>query len=106
MNYSAKPTRRVDRVFGVGYDDDIKQAKQLLNDIVAADSRILEDPPPQVAVSELADSSVNFVVRPWVNSADYWPVLFDTTEAVKLAFDKQGISIPYPQTEVHVHRSS
>ncbi len=104
VNYSAKPTRRVDMVFGIGYDDDIKRAKDLLHEIVASDSRILADPEVTIAVSELADSSVNFVVRPWVNSGDYWPVLFDTTEKVKLEFDKAGISIPYPQNDVHVHQ--
>ena len=106
VNYSAKSTRRVDMVFGIGYDDNIKQAKQILEDVVSADPRVLADPPPTIAVSELADSSVNFVVRPWVNSGDYWPVLFDVTENVKLAFDKQGISIPFPQTDVHVHQSA
>ncbi len=106
VNYSAKPTRRVDMVFGIGYDDDIKQAKQILEDVVSADQRVLADPPPTIAVTELADSSVNFVVRPWVNSGDYWPVRFDITENVKLAFDKQGISIPFPQTDVHVHQSA
>jgi small conductance mechanosensitive channel len=106
VNYSAKPTRRVDMVFGIGYDDDIKEAKRILNEIVAADERILADPEPTIAVSELADSSVNFVVRPWVKSADYWPVLFDVTEQVKLEFDKQGVSIPFPQTDVHVHQTA
>ena len=106
VNYSTKPTRRVDMVFGIGYDDDIKQAKQILEDVVSADPRVLKDPPPTIAVSELADSSVNFVVRPWVNSADYWPVLFDITENVKLEFDKHGVSIPFPQTDVHVHQSA
>jgi small conductance mechanosensitive channel len=104
-NYSTKPTRRVDMVFGIGYDDDIKLAKQVLNEIVSGDQRVLADPPPTIAVSELADSSVNFVVRPWVNSADYWPVLFDVTEKVKLEFDKQRISIPFPQSDIHVHQS-
>ncbi len=103
VNYSAKPTRRVDMVFGIGYDDDIKRAKELLHEIVNADQRILAEPEPTIAVAELADSSVNFVVRPWVNSGDYWPVLFDTTEKVKLEFDKAGLSIPYPQSDVHVH---
>lgn len=106
VNFSAKPTRRVDMVFGIGYDDDIKQAKQILHDVVSADDRVLADPEPTIAVSELADSSVNFVVRPWVNSADYWPVLFDITENVQLEFDKHGISIPFPQTDVHVHQSA
>ena len=104
VNYSARGTRRVDLIFGIGYDDDLKHAKQVLHDIVAADPRILTDPAPLIAVSELADSSVNFVVRPWVRSSDYWPVLYDLTESVKLEFDKQGISIPFPQTDVHVHR--
>lgn len=103
-NYSAKDTRRVDMVFGIGYDDDIKKAKELLMELIESDERILKDPEPVVAVSELADSSVNFVVRPWVNSADYWGVMFDFTEAVKLRFDAEGISIPYPQQDVHLHK--
>lgn len=103
VNYSAKDTRRVDMVFGIGYDDDIKKAKDILNELLNADERVLKDPEAVVAVSELADSSVNFVVRPWVNSADYWGVKFDFTEAVKLRFDQEGISIPYPQQDVHMH---
>lgn len=106
VNYSAKDTRRIDLVFGIGYNDDLEHAKQVLHDVVAADQRILAEPAPLIAVSELADSSVNFVVRPWVSSADYWPVLFSLTENVKLEFDKQGISIPFPQTDVHVHRTA
>ncbi len=105
-NYSANPTRRVDMVFGIGYDDDIKAAKDVLQGLLNADERVLKDPAPTIAVSELADSSVNFVVRPWVNSADYWAVMFDMTEKVKLAFDEKGISIPFPQTDVHVHQTS
>ncbi len=101
-NYSARATRRVDMVFGVGYDDDLKKAKELLNQIISADDRVLAEPAPVIAVSELADSSVNFVVRPWVNSADYWAVLWDTTEKVKLEFDANGLSIPYPQMDVHL----
>ena len=103
-NYSARDTRRVDMVFGIGYDDDIKKAKDILLELVESDERILKDPEPLVAVSELADSSVNFVVRPWVESGDFWPVKFDYTEAVKLRFDKEGISIPYPQQDVHIHK--
>ena len=91
-------------VFGIGYDDDIKKAKELLEQIVAADDRILADPAPVVALGELADSSVNFLVRPWVNAADYWGVLWDTTETVKLKFDEAGISIPYPQMDVHLDK--
>ncbi len=104
VNYSARDTRRVDMVFGIGYDDDLKKAKAVLEDIINSDERVLKDPAPVIAVSELADSSVNFVVRPWVNSADYWAVLFDTTEAVKLRFDEEGISIPYPQMDVHQYK--
>lgn len=100
-NYSARDTRRVDMVFGIGYDDDIKKAKDLLTRIVTEDERVLADPAPVIALSELADSSVNFVVRPWVNSGDYWAVLWDTNEKVKLQFDENGISIPYPQMDVH-----
>jgi small conductance mechanosensitive channel len=104
VNYSAKETRRVDMVFGIGYDDDIKRAKEILTQLVEADDRILKDPKPTIALSELGDSSVNFVVRPWVKSADYWAVNFDMNEKVKLAFDDAGISIPYPQTDVHLHQ--
>tara|TARA_R110002096_G_scaffold77896_1_gene183163 strand:+ start:79025 stop:79852 length:828 start_codon:yes stop_codon:yes gene_type:complete len=102
-NFSAMPTRRIDMVFGIGYDDDIKKAKSILDELIAADDRILKDPAPVVAVGELADSSVNFVVRPWVNRADYWAVKWELTEAVKLRFDQEGISIPYPQQDVHMH---
>ncbi len=103
-NYSARDTRRVDMVFGIGYDDDLKKAKSVLEDIINSDSRVLKDPAPVIAVSELADSSVNFVVRPWVNAADYWDVMFETTESVKLRFDAEGISIPYPQMDVHQYK--
>lgn len=102
-NYSAESQRRVDMIFGIGYDDDIKKAKQVLQDIVSSDERVLQDPEPVVAVSELADSSVNFVVRPWVKTADYWAVYWGITEAVKERFDKEGISIPFPQQDVHMH---
>jgi small conductance mechanosensitive channel len=104
VNYSAKPTRRVDLVAGCGYDDDLDKVRKVLEDIVAAEERILEDPAPTIAVSELADSSVNFVVRPWVNSGDYWPVLFALTEQIKKRFDAEGISIPYPQRDVHLYK--
>lgn len=106
INYSAKPTRRVDMVFGIGYDDDIKKAKQIIEAVLAEDERVLADPAPLVAVSELADSSVNFAVRPWVNSADYWGVYFDTHERIKLRFDEENISIPYPQMDVHLDKVS
>ena len=100
-NFSAKDTRRVDMTFGIGYDDDLKLAKQTLIDIINADERVLKEPAPFVAVSELADSSVNFVVRAWVNSSDYWGVHFDTIENVKTTFDEKNISIPYPQMDIH-----
>ena len=100
-NYSARETRRVDMVFGIGYDDDIKKAKEIMEKVLQADERILPEPAPVIAVSELADSSVNFVVRPWVKTADYWGVMWDVTEEVKLQFDANGISIPYPQMDIH-----
>ncbi len=104
-NYSAKPTRRIDLVFGIGYDDDIAKAKQIMGDILQQDERILADPPPAIALAELGDSSVNFNVRPWVNSGDYWPVRADLLEKIKLAFDANGISIPYPQRDVHLYQT-
>ena len=102
-NYSANDTRRVDMTFGIGYGDDILKAKKTLEKIVSEEPRILKDPAVTIAVSELADSSVNFVVRPWVNTADYWGVYFDITEKVKLTFDKEGISIPFPQRDIHMY---
>jgi len=102
-NYSANPTRRVDLVFGIGYDDDLLKAKRILEKIVADHPLVLKDPAPGVAIGALADSSVNFNVRPWCKTADYWAVFAQVTEAVKLEFDKQGISIPFPQRDVHVH---
>jgi small conductance mechanosensitive channel len=104
VNWTAKGTRRVDMVFGIGYGDDIDKARSLMADIVAADDRILKNPEPQIAVSELADSSVNFVVRPWVKVNDYWGVYFDLTEKIKKAFDTNGVSIPFPQRDVHVYQ--
>lgn len=103
-NYSAKDTRRIDMVFGIGYDDDIKKAKEIIENILASDGRIHSLPAPVVAVDALADSSVNFVVRPWVNTSDYWEVKWDLTEKIKLAFDENGISIPFPQMDVHVDK--
>jgi small conductance mechanosensitive channel len=105
-NYSRRTTRRVDMVFGIGYDDDIKKAKDILNRILEEDERILKDPAPVVAVAELADSSVNFNVRPWCATSEYWNVYFDTHEKVKLAFDAEGISIPYPQMDIHQDKAA
>ena len=104
-NFSAEETRRVDFVFGVGYDDDIAKTKETLKAIFAADERIFSDPEPFVVLSELADSSVNFTCRVWVKASDYWAVYFDTMEAVKLRFDAENISIPYPQRDVHMHQA-
>jgi small conductance mechanosensitive channel len=102
-NYSAKDTRRVDMVIGVGYGDDLIQVREILEDILAKDDRVLDDPAPTIAVLELGDSSVNFAVRPWVNTADYWGAYFDLTETVKKRFDEEGISIPFPQRDVHLY---
>ena len=103
INYSAKETRRVDLTVGASYDADIKHVRQVLQGIIAADERVMQDPAPMIAVGELADNSVNFVVRVWVKSGDYWGVFFDTTEAVKIRFDEEGIGIPYPQRDVHMY---
>ena len=103
-NYSKKPQRRVDHVFGIGYDDDLKLAKETLMEIMQSDKRVLAEPAPFVAVSELGDSSVNFVFRAWVETADYWDVYFDMHEKVKLTFDEKGISIPYPQMDIHTNK--
>ncbi len=104
VNYSAEGFLRVDLVFGIGYGDNISKAKQILEQIIADDERVLKDPPSMVAVSELGDSSVNFVVRPYVKVEDYWGVYFDVTEKVKRTFDDQGVSIPFPQRDVHLQQ--
>lgn len=104
-NFSTEATRRVDFVFGISYDDDFKSAKSILQRIFAEDERVFSDPEPFVVVGELADSSVNFTCRAWVNASDYWAVYFDTIEKVKATFDAESISIPYPQTDVHVHQA-
>ena len=105
-NNSRRDTRRVDMVFGIGYDDDLLKAKEILNRILSEDERILADPAPTVAVGELADSSVNFNVRPWCKTSDYWGVYGDIHEKVKLTFDAEGISIPYPQMDVHQDKAA
>ena len=104
-NYSANETRRVDMVFGIGYSDDIDAAKAVLQSVVASEPRVLRVPAPTIAVVELADSSVSLVCRPWVNTADYWDVYFNITEAAKKALDAQGISIPFPQRDIHIHNA-
>lgn len=104
INYSAEDKRRVDFTFGISYDDDIDQAKELLGTIINADERVHEDPEPLVAVHALADNSVNIIVRAWADASDYWGVYFDVTEKVKKSFDKEGLSFPFPQTDIHLHK--
>ncbi len=101
-NITANDTRRVDLVIGIGYDDDIKKAKETLEQIVGAEELVLKDPEPTIAVLELADSSVNLAVRPWVKTDDYWTVYFNLMEKIKLTFDEKNISFPYPQQDVHM----
>jgi small conductance mechanosensitive channel len=104
VNFSTQATRRVDWTFGIGYGDDADKAKQVLRALLDADKRVLQSPEPFIALSELADSSVNFVVRAWVNSADYWGVYFDMNEKVYKTFEKEGLNIPYPQMDVHLDK--
>ena len=106
VNYSRQENRRVDFTFGVSYDDDLKKVQKVLTDIVSEHSMVFTDPEPFVRVKEFADSSVNFTVRVWTKTEDYWTVYFDVMETVKERFDKEGISIPYPQTDVHLHKRS
>jgi small conductance mechanosensitive channel len=103
-NITGVETRRVDLMFGISYEDDIAKAQSVLEDVVKAHPQVLKSPEPVIRVHELADSSVNFVCRPWVNTADYWTVYWDVTRQVKENFDRQGISIPFPQQEIHVHQ--
>lgn len=101
-NVSAKPERRVDLKIGVGYSDDLSKVKKVLTKIIESEERILKDKDVTIAVAELGDSSVNLVVRPWVKTSDYWDVYFDLTEKIKITFDKEGISIPFPQRDLHI----
>ncbi|KGJ93458.1 mechanosensitive ion channel family protein [Thalassotalea sp. ND16A] len=104
-NYSTEATRRVDWTFGIGYGDDVDQAKAVMHKLCADDARILKDPEVFIALSELADSSVNFAVRAWVNADDYWAVYFDMNEQIYKVFNQQGLNIPYPQMDVHIHKA-
>ncbi|MGE4455495.1 MAG: mechanosensitive ion channel family protein [Arcobacteraceae bacterium] len=101
VNFTGEDTRRCDFVFGVSYSDDIKLVKETLKEIIAQDSRVIQEPEPLVAVSNLNNSSVDFTVRAWVKTDDYWNFRFDTIEKVKLTFDEKGISIPFPQMDVY-----
>jgi small conductance mechanosensitive channel len=102
-NVTAQTIRRVDLVFGIGYADDIPKAEAILEDIVRSHEKVLKDPEPVVKLHELGDSSVNFVMRPWVKRDDYWDVYWDITREVKLRFDAEGVSIPFPQRDVHLY---
>lgn len=106
INYSAQETRRVDMMVGVSYDADLKEVRQVLEDIISKDDRVLTEPASLVAVKELADNSVNFVVRVWVKSGDYWGVNFDMNETIKTRLDEAGIGIPYPQRDIHLYQHS
>ena len=105
-NYSANDTRRVDLVVGVSYEDDLDKVRKTLEEIVAADERVLAEPAVMIAVSELADSSVNFIVRPWCATSDYWPLTWDLTETIKKRFDQESISFPFPQQDVHLYKAA
>lgn len=101
-NYSAKETRRIDLVIGVGYSDDLKKVRSVLEDILSNEERVLAEPESTIGLLELGESSVNFAVRPWVKTGDYWPALFALQEEIKLRFDQEGISIPFPQRDLHI----
>jgi small conductance mechanosensitive channel len=105
VNYTAKDQRRVDIVAGVSYNDNLDKVRKVLEQILSQDDRVLKDPAPTITVLELADSSVNFAVRPWVKTEDYWDVFFATQEKIKKRFDAEGISIPFPQQDVHIYRT-
>jgi len=104
INYSAKDKRRVDLVIGVSYSDNLQKVRQVLEDVLSKDNRVLKDPAPTIAVMELADNSVNFAVRPWAKTDDYWNVYFNLTEDIKKRFDAESISIPFPQRDVHFYK--
>ncbi|HKI89091.1 MAG TPA: mechanosensitive ion channel domain-containing protein [Draconibacterium sp.] len=104
VNFSSEPQRRVDFTFGIAYGDDVDKAKEVITRLINEDSRILQDPAPFIAVSELADSSVNLIVRVWAEAANYWGVFFDLTEKVYKTFDKEGLNIPFPQMDVHLQK--
>lgn len=106
MNYTTNDVRRVDMVFGFGYDDNIDQAMQIAREVLDADDRVLQDPEPQIAVSELADSSVNIIVRPWTAKENYWALKFDITKRIKERYDEAGLNIPYPQRDVHIFQQN
>lgn len=105
-NFSARDTRRLDLVFGVSYGDDLDKVKRVINEVLAEEPRLLSEPEPLIGILELGDSSVNLAVRPWVQSSEYWPVFFALQEAMKKRFDQEGISIPFPQRDVHLYQQA
>jgi small conductance mechanosensitive channel len=105
-NFTKNDTRRMDLVVGVGYGEDVRNVRKILLDVISEDSRILKDPAPMVAVMELSDSSVNFAVRPWVKTSEYWDIYFDIWEKIKLRLDEKGIEIPFPQRDVHLRQAA
>ena len=105
-NVTAQTTRRVDLEFGIGYSDDIEKAERILHDIISAHESVLKSPEPTIKLHTLGDSSVDFVVRPWVKTSDYWDVYWDVTREVKMRFDREEISIPFPQQDVHIYHDS
>jgi small conductance mechanosensitive channel len=106
INYSAMGTRRIDMIFGIGYGDDMKKARDIIAAVIGTEERILNEPEPIIVVGELGASSVNFYVRPWVRAEDYWSVKFALTENIKQAFDDNGISIPFPQMDIHLNKTN
>jgi small conductance mechanosensitive channel len=105
-NVTDQRERRVDMVFGITYDEDIERVEKILMDVVSADERVLKDPEPTIKLGSFSDSSVDILVRPWVKTDDYWDVLWDINKAVKKAFDREGVVIPFPQRDVHVYNES
>lgn len=105
INFSTEPRRRVDFVFGIGYGDDVAKAKQVLADLIEQDDRILKEPAPFIALTELGDSSVNLVVRVWAEAKNYWGIYFDMNEKVYNTFNNEGLNIPFPQMDVHLHQN-
>jgi small conductance mechanosensitive channel len=105
-NFNAFDTRRVDMVFGIGYDDDIDKAMEIIKEVLDSDERVLDDPEPLIVVGNLGDSSVDITVRPWSKASDYWGLKFDVTKTIKEKFDANGITFPYPQRDVHMFQSN
>jgi small conductance mechanosensitive channel len=105
QNYTRHENRRVDMVMGIGYDDDINRAMEIIKEEMDKDERVLSEPTPTLEVGELADSSVNLYVRPWVKNDDVWPIRFALTKKLKERFEEEGISIPYPQRDIHLHQA-